>query len=123
MMRGRMPKIVLVTGGRDFKDYDLVSKALTEVQPTLLINGKAKGADELSTRWCEEFGVDVLEMRALWKARGKGAGPIRNRRMLKAFLLLAGENEKVVVAFPGGSGTNDMKEIARNAGVEVVEFK
>ena len=45
----------------------------------------------------------------------RGAGPVRNARMLV-------EKPDLVIAFPGGPGTADMVRRARAAGVEVVEI-
>ena len=45
---------------------------------------------------------------------GRKAGPIRNQRMLDE------GKPDLVVAFPGGKGTNGMIDLARNAGVRVI---
>lgn len=49
---------------------------------------------------------------ANWSLWGKAAGPIRNHEMLL-------ENPDVVVAFPGGRGTEDMVNRAYRAGILV----
>ena len=46
---------------------------------------------------------------------GKGAGPIRNQRMLDA-----GQPD-LVVAFEGGRGTADMITRTKRAGIEILE--
>jgi hypothetical protein len=50
-----------------------------------------------------------------WGQYGAPAGPIRNKTMLTQ------GRPDVVLAFPGGTGTADMKRQARRAGVRVVE--
>jgi hypothetical protein len=53
---------------------------------------------------------------AEWNRHGNKAGPIRN-----ATMLAMKPPVKLVVAFPGGSGTADMVAKAKAAGLEVME--
>jgi len=113
-----MPKIVIVTGGRDYNDFNIVLEALREAGPTLVIEGGAQGADTLARRAADKLGIEHLTVWALW-GRGKAAGPSRNRMMLRVACRL---NDNVEVhAFPGGRGTESMKNMARLAGVTVIE--
>jgi predicted Rossmann-fold nucleotide-binding protein len=108
---------VLVCGGRAFDDRDAVFRTLDEINAadriTLLINGGAPGADDLSSRWARTRSVAVHIEPADWKKHGRAAGPIRNRRMLDE------QRPDLVVAFPGGAGTNNMIALALKAGVQV----
>lgn len=110
---------VLVCGGRDFDNMDGLVHVLDQLhaqQPiTLVIHGNARGADALADRWAGSRRVRVDRYDADWKAHGRSAGPIRNRRML-----VEGKPD-LVVAFPGGRGTANMVEQARKAGVKVME--
>ena len=107
---------VLVTGGRDFSDRELLFEALDRLHAahgfTALIHGDANGADRLSGEWATSRGISVEVHPADWKKHGRAAGPIRNQKMLE-------EQPELVVAFPGGKGTADMVKKARQAGVEV----
>lgn len=111
---------VLVCGGREYADWRHVSDALWalhhDTRISLLIHGAARGADELARRWAHLSGVSQLSFPADWKAHGKAAGPIRNRRMLEE------GKPDIVIAFPGGRGTADMVRQARAAGVKVCEM-
>ena len=51
-----------------------------------------------------------------WAKHGRKAGPIRNQRMIDE------GRPDLVVAFPGGTGTADMVERARVAGIRVIEI-
>ena len=83
----------------------------------VVIHGGARGADDLARQWGEiSVGIEGVEFRADWTARGKAAGMIRNQRMLDE------GRPDLVVAFPGGRGTADMVRRARKAGVEVIEI-
>lgn len=83
----------------------------------VIIHGAAPGADSVAARWAERHDVPALAFPAKWKKHGKSAGPLRNAKML------AEGRPDIVIAFPGGRGTEDMKSKARAAGVQVVEVK
>lgn len=117
---------VLVCGGREFDDWNLLNKTLlkltydngTGVDPdeVVIIQGGAKGADFLGRVWAKHhFGVTQEEYPADWKTYGKAAGSIRNQQMLDE------GKPDLVIAFPGGVGTADMVRRAKKAGVEVIE--
>lgn len=111
---------VLVCGGREYKDYTFVSEVLNALHKEngieVVINGGARGADATSTEWAENHCVPFYVFPANWEAYGRSAGPIRNSQMLKQ------SQPNLVIAFPGGKGTAHMVEIAKRAGVEVVEY-
>ena len=112
---------VLVCGGRDFFNKELVFEVLDEIHLTtpitLIIHGKAKGADSLAHAWAESRGVKSWGFPANWDKWGKRAGAIRNHTMLVKGL------PNLVVAFPGGSGTTMMVEMSEKAGVKVRKVK
>lgn len=113
-----MQMTIIVTGGRDYSDRETLFAYLdrlhAETPITLLVHGSAKGADALAWEWAVENGLPWIAHGPDWKKHGRAAGPIRNREMLK-------ENPSLVVAFPGGRGTADMCQAARDAGVKVIE--
>lgn len=119
---------VLVCGGRDYSDREVVyahldgllAKVVEAGDRLTVIHGHARGADELADDWAREkiasyVRVSIHGFRADWTKHGRAAGPIRNQRMLDE------GKPDLVVAFPGGKGTADMVRRAREAGVEVVE--
>lgn len=114
--------IVLVTGGREYEDRAMVSKALRAVgfrAGDTLVCGGAKGLDTLARLEAEKTrGANVRVFLARWKELGRQAGPVRNRRMLRT--LLRERAPFFVLAFPGGRGTADMVRQARKAGVLVL---
>lgn len=113
---------VIVCGGRDFTRRALMLKTLDTLHAERhfrqLMQGGARGADAIAKDWAKTHpGITRFVCRADWETHGTGAGPVRNRRMLSW-------GPDLVVAFPtGGPGTADMMEIARKAGVEVIEIK
>lgn len=111
---------VLVCGGRNFDDADLVRRTLdaihSETPISVIIEGGASGADRLAFRWASEGNRCGTETYAAdWPGLGRSAGPRRNAKML------SDGKPDLVVAFPGGNGTLDMVTKARRAGVRVIE--
>lgn len=111
---------VLVCGGRDFNDRDFVWNTLTEWDSSVggidvVIHGAATGADSEAMIWAQTCGRKHAPFVAEWRKHGKGAGPIRNQRMLDE------GKPDMVIAFPGGRGTADMKRRARAANLDVIE--
>lgn len=109
---------ILVTGGRNFANRPLLTATLDRLHAerpiTLVIHGAARGADTLAGEWAVMNGVLFQAYAADWERYGRSAGPRRNGEMLA-------EKPDLVVAFPGGAGTEDMKRRARGAGLEVLE--
>lgn len=118
-----MGLVVVVTGSRDWADRNRVYSVLDAVEPDLLVEGGAKGADKLSRDWCDLRGVTCVEVPALWGALGKKAGSVRNKAMLDIARRLAHVNKDdlLVIAFPlpQSKGTPMMISLARQKGTEV----
>jgi len=108
---------LLVTGGRKYSDKKAVYGILDKLEPTLVIHGGATGADRLAARWAYEKCVPCACFVAPWETAHKAAGPMRNHWMLEY-----GEPDKVL-AFPGGSGTENMIKQAEKAGIKVWRYK
>lgn len=124
-------KKVIVTGGRTFADAKLVEQILGNHNPDLIIEGGALGADDLARRFAKNRNKRSQTYKADWKdlsqpdARIKDgpygqydaqAGHRRNRKMLV-------ENpDALVIAFPGGHGTADCINQAKELGMKIVEI-
>jgi hypothetical protein len=115
---------IVVTGGRDYADREMVYRALNLLRPTRVAHGACstkRGADWLSDDWCRENGVPCKPYPATWyNEQGvfeRSAGPRRN------LLMLQSELPQLVVAFPGGRGTADCVRQARQLMVVVFEVK
>ena len=94
-------KQVIVTGGRDYIDWDKIKSVLDFHQPDMVIQGGASGADKLAKEWAKLNLKDFVTIEADWQKHGRAAGPIRNRLMLDSY------PDAFVIAFPGGRGTAD----------------
>jgi hypothetical protein len=107
---------IIVAGGRDFSDYELLRAKLGRLldpTSTTIISGGARGADALSERYAHEHGLPIERYPADWERFGRGAGYKRNEQMARAATGL--------VAFWNGEsrGTKHMIDIARTAGLAV----
>jgi len=102
---------ILVCGGRNFMDITLMNKVLREYPIGTIIEGGAKGADTLAYLWGNKHDVEVITYPPEWNKYGKAAGPIRNQTMLDQ------ESPDLVIAFPGGRGTEDMIARAKKANI------
>lgn len=107
---------VLVCGSHLSLDPDTeqrVCAALDELKPDLVIHGLATGVDAFAGKWAERKGVPCMAFQPAWTRYGFAAGPKRN-----AWMLEWGEPD-LVLAFPGGGGTENMIKLAEEADVEV----
>lgn len=118
---------ILVCGGRKYSDKERVREVLAEYHciglgDTLIHGGSGRardrdrpteGADKLAAEVAEELGWQIEEYKANWLRFGTAAGPIRNRAMIDR------GKPDVVIAFPGGRGTEDMVARAEKAGIPV----
>lgn len=109
--------IIIVTGGRNFHDKEVVYSVLDSIPNiTMIIQGGASGADFLALQYARHNGIPHKTYEANWKAHGNKAGPTRNLKMLRA------HPEAVVVAFPGGNGTKHCIACAKHYGMQVIEI-
>ena len=112
---------VIVCGGPTYDDWTLLRDTLDRLNKergpiTHIIHGGAYGADSLAGDYADLRKIQTVECKANWANMSRLAGPYRNKAMLAL-------GPDLVVAFPGGSGTRNMVELARDAGVEVLEIE
>lgn len=125
------PVRVIVTGGRNFQDQDVVFAALDLLHRLTPIKElsqggcwcnpvddkwqKTYGVDYFAWLWAKERGVRSRTYHADWENYGRSAGPRRNSTMVN-------DGADIVLAFPGGRGTKGCVELARAAGLFVLVF-
>jgi hypothetical protein len=104
--------VLVATGGRSLawpsERVELALRSAAGGQRVLAVfHGGARGADALVDQAARRIAWSVRPVPAAWSQFGRAAGPIRNRRMLEAASALAGAQaaELLVLAFPGGAGT------------------
>lgn len=111
---------VLVCGGRKFANKGLLHQTLLGLhnrhQIDMIIHGGATGADEMAGRFARWAGLQEVICPANWDVHGTSAGYKRN----EAMSLLCPD---LVVAFPGGVGTEMMVKISRHKYFQVMEVQ
>jgi hypothetical protein len=108
---------VIIAGGRNFGNYELLKSACDTAFGNLhieIVSGGAKGADELGVKYAYEKGLDVKIIQADWQRYGRKAGPIRNKEMA--------DYADTLIAFWDGQsrGTKNMIETARSQNLNVI---
>lgn len=110
---------VIIAGSRSFENYiPLVDASVSEYVAGVInesgfrvetaVSGTARGADRAGEQWAEMAGVPVIEMPADWDARGRQAGPIRNKEMAEVA-------DQAIILWDGeSSGSESMIQIARD---------
>ena len=102
---------LVVAGSRDFDDYTLLSaeldKLLVGKTNITIVSGTARGADRLGERYAAEHNLRIERFPAEWEKYHKGAGPIRNMKMVQSAdaVIVFWDNES--------SGTKNIIECAR----------
>ena len=109
---------VIIAGGREFK-ADAKSalwlvELLKELNPEEIVSGCAKGADTFGELVAEKLKISVKKFPANWELYGKAAGTIRNEQMANY--------ADICILFPGGKGTNDMCNRAKQHGLKIYEY-
>lgn len=114
---------VIIAGGRDFQDYELLRYKcdfiLGTIEDTIeIVSGGASGADFYGNKYAVEKGYEVKYFPADWSNLGKSAGPIRNKQMA--------EYADMLIAFWDGNskGTKNMIDLAKkyNLKTTVIQY-
>ena len=110
---------ILICGGRDYcfcaEDYALLDGLHAQHVFTEVVHGGSAGADQGGDTWAVSRHIPTIKrFPADWTSFARMAGPIRNTEMAQYV-----NDDCIVVAFPGGSGTADMVRKAIRRGLEV----
>ncbi len=111
---------VLVCGGRHYHDVPMLNSVLDglHLEHTIdhLIHGACHlgGADHHAERWAKRREVMYTGVPAKWKDEGMQAGHDRVVRMINLW------EPDLVLAFPGGQGTQLTEAYAAERGIRVV---
>lgn len=106
--------IIAVIGSRNFSDYKLLESTLASIPAiTQIVSGGAKGADSFAEIYAKQHQLPLVVLKPDWKQYGKGAGIVRNRKIIEA--------ADMVVAFWDGEskGTASSLAMAKTKGIPV----
>jgi len=106
---------ILVAGGRDFDDYELLMTTLLNIIDDIIdtveiVSGHAPGADSLAEKFAKQFNILCKTFPADWDKYGKLAGPIRNSQMID---YISHSYNPVVVAFWDGKSKGTLDTIKK----------
>ncbi len=107
-------KYLAIIGSREYPDPDIIHRYVQRLPSSIIIvSGLAKGVDSEARRAALDHGLNVVDVPALWKHHGRGAGFRRNRIIID----LA---DRVVAFWDGESrGTRHGIQLADDAGKPV----
>lgn len=106
---------VIIAGGREIEDYELLLEAVLNAgfDITSVVSGTARGADKMGERFAEETGLPIYQFPAKWEEYGRAAGPIRNQ-------VMAEFGDALIALWDGKSrGTKGMIDLAKKKGIPV----
>ena len=111
---------VIIAGGRDFNNYQLLVKECDTILKQYLdieiVSGNAKGADKLAIDYAIQNNYKLTKFNPDWNIFGKSAGPIRNKQMAEyADTLIAFWDKK-------SKGTKNMLDTATKLNLKVYVF-
>jgi len=116
---------ILVCGSRDYNNYEHMYDDLLKVFTSLLsvgvkpilINGAARGADNLAASIAIKYDIEIRQFPPDWTKFGKAAGPIRNQAMV--------DEADIVLAYlrsdRENKGTKITMGMAAKKGIPVIE--
>lgn len=120
---------MIIAGGRDFNDYDLLEYNVNEIlkkydNKIRIISGTARGADRLGEVFAQNNRYELSRFPANWDLYGKSAGYRRNAEMAK--FAVENENIGVLIAFWDGTsrGTKHMIDLAKryNLNIHIIKY-
>jgi len=105
--------VLAVSGSTSLDDYHKIAGCLQKTilnivqhtsitkQKIILLSGGAKGVDSIAKKFAQENNINFVEIKANWKRYRKGAGPIRNQKII--------DSANALIAFkkPTSTGTTD----------------
>ena len=129
MVSGIVENRVIIAGSREFNDYEIAEKAISEAfrsiaitGPVRIVSGHCRGVDILGEKYADKYGLELSIFPADWKRYGKRAGFIRNSEMAE-FASADGSNADLIAFWDGRSrGTKMMIDIAKKKGIRVHVF-
>lgn len=108
-----------IVGSRNFNDWDkfvdFINECLKEWNDDIecVVSGGASGVDTMAKKWAKQNSNKLEEFLPEWNVYGRGAGPIRNSKII--------ERSTHVIAFPSknGKGTQDSIKKAAKANLPI----
>lgn len=110
---------ILICGDRRWSDLEFIREVVSTLKDVeAIVHGDCRGADRMGGSVAETIGALEIKVPASWQHYGRGAGPIRNQKMLNdnpdIRLVLAFHDD-----FEKSKGTRNMVRISKQAGITI----
>lgn len=110
---------IVVTGGRDYTNREHLYRVLAALNPiSIRVGDCPTGVDKFVWDWVEGKTTGIKVYEADWAKHGRAAGPIRNQQMIRE-----NQDANLVIAFPGGNGTENCVRNAIKYGLVVLRVE
>lgn len=110
---------IIITGSRNFKDYELLSakmdillKNKKETHKITVVSGGSKGADKLGEKYAQLRNYGIVRYKAMWTKYGSVAGYLQHN-------IMACNSDAMVAFWSGTKGTEHMIKIAKLYNLEL----
>jgi hypothetical protein len=119
-----VPYRIIVTGSRDWNDWDLLDFVLSSatelcLPDVIIVHGACMtGGDAMADRWALDHGLDPERHPAEWHKFGRSAGPRRNAEMV-----LLGADLCLAFIRNNSRGATGCADLARAAGIKTVPYR
>jgi hypothetical protein len=141
-----MDRVLVITGGRKYNNARFLRNKIADWHPDMIVHGGATGADLLAHQYAREQGIPVACFwlsNNQWRTHGNYAGIRRNEQMIQFLRMIADFSAEEIgvesitttydyesghpliqgIAFPGGSGTNDMSQRMLREGIVFWDYR
>lgn len=107
---------VIIAGGRRYiptdEDLVLLKKLHGLYGFTEIVSGGCRGGDKVGENFARQEVIQLKVYPAEWSKYGRAGGPMRNYAMARY--------ADAVILFPGGRGTDSMRQAAREHGLKIL---
>lgn len=115
--------LAIVCGSRSHKvtpeGLDKLREVLIANKALIVFEGGCSGVDRSVKNYVESKRFLTITFNAEWEKYGKSAGPRRNKKMV---LYAKNDPDAICVSFAGGIGTMNCRELAREAGLKMIDL-
>jgi hypothetical protein len=121
----------IIAGGRSyiFTPADIAFLDTMRGEITEVFSGKAPGADTCGEAWAKSHGIPVKPFPAKWNDLDAPGAVVRTGRDGRRYNVKAGfdrnremaQGAEMLIAFPGGTGTEDMYVVAKKHGLRIID--
>jgi hypothetical protein len=130
--------VLVISGSRDCKDYNIVEEAIDKgieelkIKPTKIIHGDAPGVDKLAGTYAKKHGINVIAYPAKWNdikgidpkyIKENKFGKYNVRAGLQRNEMMADMADALIAITLGTPGTEHMIKTCKDAGLLIYVYE